>query len=248
MIAIPDVEICTSPQGSKAWKADRAGVISGSNFKLVMERIKSGPNKGDYKADAKKYANELAFERSTGEVLDDNKYETPYMLRGTTLEEDARAAHGYRIGQIPEEAGFIRTTDRRFGVSVDALLRPDGGAEYKCFTEANKVADVLIRNDTSEVMAQVQGAMWITNRKWWHYGLFHPALISLGMRIKLIEMERDNTYIEELEHNLIHFDRYVTDIANQIIEASKRTQFLKYPGEEKAEPKAKAKPSLANAF
>lgn len=222
-------EICTAPQGSQQWLADRAGVITASKFKLTRERIKSGPNKGNYKAEALKYIDQLAFERLTGEVLDDNKYETPYMTRGKELESDAREAHELKIGTMVEEAGFIRTTDRRFGVSVDGFIRGVGGAEYKCFVAPDKVANILIYDDVSEVIDQVQGGMWLTGLNWWHYGLYHPALSSLGIDIKLIEMERDDDYIEELESDLITFDRFVEARVDEMREATSKVVQLKFP-------------------
>ena len=233
------IEICTSPQGSDEWKADRAGVITASNYKLFFrERLKSGANKGEYKADAKKYAYELAFERATGQVIDTNKYETPYMVRGREQESCAREAHEIIIDHFIEEVGLLRTTDRRFGVSVDGFIGTRGGAEYKCFTDANKVADVLINDATDEVIAQVQGGMWLSGREWWHYGLYHPALSALGQPIKIIEIERDEAFIEELEEEAVKFDRYVEGIKQQILDASGKALTLKYPAT--VQPAAKA--------
>tara|TARA_R110002072_G_scaffold21764_2_gene76780 strand:+ start:1403 stop:2131 length:729 start_codon:yes stop_codon:yes gene_type:complete len=220
----PITELCTAPQGSVQWLNDRAGVITGSMFHVVMDKLKNG---GGYKASAIKYARQLALERIIGGLLDDTEYKTAHAGRGNDLENDARTAHEDLAGCIVFEAGFIRTLDRKFGISADGLIGADGGSEYKCFTDADKVIEVIVNGLSDVVTAQVQGAMWLTGRSWWHFGLYHPGLKKIGRDLSVIEIERDEAYIDELRTELAIFDNYVESIKQDILNSHQAP--LKYP-------------------
>ena len=201
--------ICHSPQGSSDWFADRAGAITGSMFSTVMDKYKSGKNKGEWKADAHNYAFRLAIERISGEALQDDQFQTYAMRRGHELEPEAREAHEFAYGLKVEPCGFIKTDDGKFGVSADGLIGKDGGSEYKCFLAPEKLRPILIDDDIGDVIWQVQGGMWLTGRSWWHFGNYCPALAACGKALKVIEFERDEEIIGELEQELIAFDRLV---------------------------------------
>ena len=201
--------ICQSPQGSADWFADRAGAITGSMFSTVMDKYKSGKNKGEWKAAAHDYAFRLAIERISGEALQDDQFQTYAMRRGNELEPEAREAHAFAYGIKIDPCGFIKTDDGKFGVSADGLIGKDGGAEYKCFVAPEKLRSILIDDDIGDVIWQVQGGMWLTGRNFWHFGLYCPALAACGKALKVIEFERDDEIIEELEQELIAFDRLV---------------------------------------
>lgn len=223
----PAVEICTNPQGTDEWLNDRAGVISGSNFHLFKDKAKTGPNAGGYTAAAIKYARKLAFERVIGGLLDDTEYRGAHAKRGNTLEPDACTAHEDFAECFVYPAGFVRTTDRKFGISADGFIGTSGGAEYKAFTDANKVFEILVNGLDDMVMAQVQGGMWLSDRDWWHFGLYHPGLKIIGRDISVIEIERDEAYIQELSQEAHLFDQFVEELKQQIVES--RQAPLKYP-------------------
>ena len=223
-----ETEVIHHPQGSEGWLRERAGVFTGSNFHLAKDRLSSGPRVGDWSAAALKEARKLAFERATNHLLDDTKFRTPHMDRGNRLEDSARKRHAELIDVFEiAQCGLVRTTDKKFGASVDGLIDADGGAEYKAFTDPDKVFEVLTQNNTDMVMAQVQGGMLLTGRSWWHFGLYHPALSQLGCDLNIIEIERDEAYIEELWEAMKSFDALIEDLRSQIIEAKPAP--LKYP-------------------
>jgi hypothetical protein len=68
---------------------------------------------------------------------------------------------------------------------------------------------VLLSDDISEFIDQVQGCMWITGRRYWHFALYCPALAPLGTELYWRRVERDETYIEELEIDLLQFSALV---------------------------------------
>lgn len=209
------MQIFQCEQGTAEWFEARAGVITASNFSEVRKRLATGKNKGDHSKKAHQYAFRLAFERITGLPLDDT-YTTAYMKRGTRLEESARIRHEVRINDLVTEIGFVKTDCGRFGSSPDGLIGNDGGSEYKCFISPETLMPILLGGDLSEVMDQIQGNMWITGRKWWHFGLYLPQLESVGRDLTLIRVERDDTYIAELEADLLAFNALVEQYKHMI--------------------------------
>ncbi|HEQ0048626.1 TPA: YqaJ viral recombinase family protein, partial [Pseudomonas aeruginosa] len=162
-------------QGGETWHRARAGVITASMFGDARAKLKSGPNKGQPTSAALDYAFKLAVERISGEPLDGG-FETWQMKRGHELEPMARMEHEIQTGLMIQRAGFVTTDDGCFGASADGLIGEDGGSEYKCFLAPEKLRAFHIDNDASGIMDQVQGCMWITGRKFWHVGMYCPAL------------------------------------------------------------------------
>lgn len=191
-------------QGSEGWHAARAGCITASMFADARAKLKSGGNKGQPTSAALDYAFRLAVERISGQPLDEG-FSTWQMKRGNELEPHARLEHELATGLIVHRAGFITTDDGIFGASADGLIGEDGGSEYKCFLAPEKLRSFHIDNDASSIMDQVQGCMWISGRKWWHVGMYCPALESVGKQLWWHEYQRDDDYIEDLEADLWQF-------------------------------------------
>lgn len=220
------VEIIECAQGSQEWHLARAGVVTGSMFHVARQRLKTGPNKGGYTEAAKTYAFRLAIERISGEPLNEG-YETWQMTRGHRLEPEARLTHERRIGMLIERAGFVRTTDGLFGASADGLIEDDGGSEYKCLVAPDRIRDVIVDHNLTEFIDQVQGCLWLTGRRWWHHCLYCPSLTPAKRELVIHEFERDEAYIEELEQDLVEFNREVERCRSAILESD--TSSLKYP-------------------
>lgn len=197
-------------QGSPEWHQARAGCITASMFSVARQRLKTGPSKGDYSAAAKDYAFRLAIERISGQPLDEG-FETWQMRRGHELEPQARAEHEAQTGLIVRRAGFVLTDDRMFGASADGLIGHDGGAEYKCLVAPDRLRDVLIGDDLSDFIDQIQGCMWISGRKWWHFGLYCPALAPVGKQFFYRRVERDDEHIDAMEADLVRFSALVRE-------------------------------------
>ena len=200
----------TAPQGSPEWHAARAGVITASMFATCRQKLKSGPSKGEFAAAAGDYAFRLAVERISGQPLDEG-FETWAMRRGHELEPAARLEHELAIGVVVQPAGFVTTDDNLFGASADGLIGEDGGAEYKCLVDPSRLRRVILTGDISEFMDQIQGGMWITGRRYWDFCLYCPALESIGLKLWHRRVERDDNYIDQMEMDLIAFERLVTE-------------------------------------
>ncbi|WP_444959697.1 lambda exonuclease family protein [Microbulbifer sp. VVAC002] len=206
---------CKVEQGSEEWHRERAGAITASNFSEVRKRLKSGKNKGDFTAAAHDYAFRLAVERISGEPLDGG-FQTWAMKRGNELEPEARAAHEDKIDMFIEQTGLVLTDDRKFGASADGLIGEDGGSEYKCLVSPERLRTILLDENLDEFKDQIQGCMWLTGRKWWHFVLYCPALDKIGKALTVRKMERDDNYINELEMDLLKFDKLVEEYRSNL--------------------------------
>lgn len=203
------IEVIECEQGGPEWYAARAGVITASMFIEFMERLKSGPNKGGYRKKADDYAFALAVERISGEPLQGADFETYAMRRGHELEPVARDLHADIYNVEIQRAGFVRTKDRKFGVSADGLILKKEGAEYKCLTAPERLKSVLIDGDIDEFIPQCQGALWLTGREVWHLGFYCPQLAAIGKDLTIFPIERDEAMIERIANECLEFDRLV---------------------------------------
>ena len=197
------------PQGSAEWLASRAGVITASKFAEARKRLKSGPKKGGFTEAAEDYAFRVAVERISGAPLDEG-FSTWAMKRGNELEPEARAWVEVKLGIFVDVAGFVTTDDEKFGASADGFIDKDGGLEIKCLVDPGRIRNVILSDDISEFMDQIQGGMWITGRKWWQFALFCPALEKIGLQLYTKRVERDDNYINEMELDLLEFERVVS--------------------------------------
>lgn len=204
-------------QGSQEWHRARAGCITASMFKVARERYKSGPKQGQFTEKALNYAFRVAAERYAGEPLgEDFMVETWQMRRGHELEPEARSEHQVQSGLIVERAGFVTSDDGWFGASADGLIGDDGGSEYKCLVSPEAMRSVLIDQDLAEYIDQIQGCLWLTNRQWWHFGLYCPALRVIDRHFYWREVRRDDVYIAALQKDLIEFYRLVLKFRHQL--------------------------------
>jgi hypothetical protein len=181
----------------------------------AVRRALAGEPVGEPSEAAMNYAFGLAVERISGAALD-NGFETWQMKRGHELEPQARMEHEIQTGLLVQRAGFVTTDDGAFGASADGLIGEDGGSEYKCFLAPEKLRTFHIDNDASGIMDQVQGCMWITGRKFWHVGMYCPALEPVGRQLWWREFKRDDDYIEKLEEDLWQFKLLVDDYEQKL--------------------------------
>lgn len=196
--------IHTAPQGSQEWLDARRGVITGSRFKDCRDKLKGG-------APSKKclsYAMDVARERVGGRTPD--VFANAAMRTGTEQEPFARAAYEAKTGNFVEEAGFITTDDGLFGVSVDGLVDDDGVIEIKTMVSSDTLFTAVVDGDISAYIDQCNGAMWLLGRKWVDLILWAPDLEPIGRQLTTIRIERDDDAIEELEDDLMEFERLVS--------------------------------------
>lgn len=207
--------------------AEAAGYKTKPKLTEAVERAIMGLPVGDFSDPAKNYAFRVAVERIAGSPLDDG-YETYAMRRGHEMEPAAREEHEAQSGLVVFRAGIVLTDDGVFGASADGLIGHDEGAEYKCLISPDSLRPVLFDQDISTYIDQVQGCMWITGRKRWHFCMYCPALAPAGKQLFWRVIERDDDYIEAMETDLIAFkalvDEYEIFLRNTPSEAGRLLQ------------------------
>jgi len=203
--------IYTDEQGSEAWLAARKGVITGSRFKDCRDRLKNGqPSKK-----CLDYAKDVAREREGGEPMP--VFTNGAMRIGTEQEPLARMIYERKTGNIVDEAGFITTHDRLFGVSVDGLVDGDGIIEIKTMVSSDTLFTAFIDGDFSGYIDQCNGALWLLGRKWVDLILWAHDLSAM----KIIRINRDDDVINELEADLMEFERMVSKHQKLLADALK---------------------------
>lgn len=197
------IEWSYAPQGTDEWLAARRGRITGSQFKVTRDRLKSG----EYSKAAKLYAMDTARERCGGKAAE--VYVNNAMRFGTMQEPLARVAYEDAAGHLVEEVGFAFTTDGKFGVSVDGLVDADGMVEIKTMVSSDTLFKAVVEGDHSEYIDQINGALWLLGRKWCDLILWAPDLPT--QQLTVLRIKRDDNAIDALVDDLMKFDRLVSE-------------------------------------
>ncbi|MDP5210959.1 hypothetical protein, partial [Microbulbifer sp. 2205BS26-8] len=87
-----------------------------------------------------------------------------------------------------------------------------------CLVSPERLRPILLDESLDEFRDQIQGCMWLTGRKWWHFVLYCPALKNIDRALTVRKMERDDNYIDELETDLLKFDKLVDQYRNNLTE------------------------------
>lgn len=183
----------------EAWRLERAGYVTASRFCDVMAFGKSGqPLKARHD-----YLAEIVTERLTGE---------PHSIIlaqalgwGNDVEPYGKTAYEIATGSIIKDVGMVKHPSLPWvAATPDGVVGEDGGFESKC--PANSMVHLMTWLDgmPKEHMAQVQGAMWVTERAWWDFVSFDPRMPP-HLRLYKQRIARDEVYIAELEKQVRNF-------------------------------------------
>ena len=192
---IHDIQQCT-----EEWLKVRLGKVTASRFSDVMA-------KGAGKT-RKSYMIQLAAEIMTGEPQ--NGYSSAAMEWGTEQEPFARQYYE-TIHDCPvEQVGFIELNEW-VGVSPDGLVGADGDVEIKCPNTSTHIATILADKVPTTHKPQIQGQLWVTDRKWCDFISYDPRMKQRPFFCKRVM--RDEAYIKELE---IQVTMFVTELKEMI--------------------------------
>jgi putative phage-type endonuclease len=189
-------------QGGDEWRAARAGKITASRFCDVMAKVKTGEA-----ATRRAYRWEVLTERLTG--LPCEGYTNRAMEWGTQYEPFAREAYEAETGDLVDQVGLILHPQYAFiGCSPDGLVSAKGGCEIKCPFSSVVHVQTLKGGMPSEHRAQVQGAMWVTEREHWDFVSYDPRMPE-HLRLYIERIKRDDAYIAELAAECLRFEAEV---------------------------------------
>lgn len=185
--------ISPHPQRSDEWFQERLGLPTASEFDKVIT------TKGEPSASQKKYLDELVGEKVTGRPA--YRFVSWKMKEATEREPEARKCYLETTGNLVYEVGLCyKDENKMFGCSPDGLIDPDGGFETKDAEPHIQIARRREKWTGMEHFQQVQGGMFICERKWWDLQSYCE-----GTKPIIIRFYRNEEFIRKLEKELIKF-------------------------------------------
>ena len=156
---------------------------------------------GDGKTRAQ-YMREKAGEVITG--LPAERYKSAAMERGSRMEPEIRSAYGLLIGKEPEIVGFVRRKMRVgfAGCSPDCFVGDDIVTEFKTLNPPALIELLQHPRVPPEHVAQCQGAMLVTGRKFCELVIGYGSMPLFRRMIK-----RDTSYCARLEVGIETFNQ-----------------------------------------
>jgi putative phage-type endonuclease len=194
-------------QGSDEWYAIRLGKVTASNFDAATSKGKgTAPSKT-----RKDYMIRLVAERLTG--LPQDSYKNAAMEWGSETEQDAREYYEALNGVSVRQVGFIARDDD-IGCSPDGLVGDDGMIEIKCPFSTTHIKYILADKMPTEYVKQVQGQLWVAERKWCDFISFDPRMKQRPYFCTRVS--RDDGFIPEQETKIYQFVADMKDMLNQL--------------------------------
>lgn len=189
-------------QGTPEWLRARMGKPSASQFHRILTPKTLKPS-GQQKA----YLCELVAERLFDEP--NESAGSAFMERGREQEPQARAWYSFTRDVEVQIVGGVTTDDGRIWCSPDGLVGDDGGLEIKT-PGAVEFTRIKLDGIDKEWRCQVQGCLWVCERKWWDVLVWNPSAEPHVQRI-----ERDDEFIS-------HLSAAVTAFADLVDETEQR--------------------------
>lgn len=177
--------IHTMEQGSQEWKDIRLGKVTASKFADAMA--------GGTGATKFKLMDALLGELESGEP--EPRYIDKNMEWGTENEPFAREEYQDTFGVKVVQVGFVELNEF-VGVSPDGLVGEDGLLEIKCPKISTHVKYRRENKFPTTYKKQVQGQLWVTDRKWCDFVSYNPTSKEPLWRVRVV---RDEKLIKEIE-------------------------------------------------
>lgn len=187
------MHIVECEQNTPEWQAARLGLPTASEFAKLIGIKKDAKDK----LTRATYMRRLAAEIITGEPAE--SFTNVHTERGHMLEPEARDLYALMHDVEPQRVGFIR--NGRMGCSPDSLIGDDGILEIKTLLPELQVEAIERGEFPSKHVAQCQGALLVTGRRWIDIALYCPRLPLFVKRAY-----RDEKFIAELDNAVCDFN------------------------------------------
>ena len=168
-------------QGTDEWLKLRLGVATASNFDKIITTA------GKESESLKKYALQLATELML--EIPEPTFKNDIMARGNELEALAREAYQEETFNVVEQITMFKSDCSNFGYSPDGLVGNDGLVEIKCPLATTHFKYLIDNKIPSEYWQQVQGGLWVSQRKWIDFISFNSYFKE--KKLFIIRVERD---------------------------------------------------------
>ena len=199
-------------QGSTEWSLLRCGLPTASEFDALISPLgKLRATEGRESYILRKVAEKLmGYPAGGGQSFS--------MQQGSLIETVARPWYEFTFDTKVKLVGFCTTDDGRVGCSPDGLIGEDGGIEIKSPEDHTHLKYLLGGKVPSEYVAQVQGCLYVTGRKWWKfvsYSRYFPPLV--------VHVEPDPVFQAALKSALSSFESDYDATLSKIKFLSKKT-------------------------
>jgi len=170
----------------------KPGALSPSGFAQMMTNDRSGKGLGKT---ALEYAARITLERM-GVIIPE-----PFSKAlewGIENEEKALAYYEHLHGMVTPTGRLIHPEINYIAGTPDGLIGEDGIIEIKCpYNPMNHFANITENAQLKDYGYQIQGYMWITDRKWCDFVSFDLRFPE-SKRLHVVRIDRDDQIIDAL--------------------------------------------------
>jgi len=215
------VKVYVEDQRSDAWRALRAGMLTGSSAVHILATRKRGTGE---LAGRRELRRQLVCERLTGQPADETRV-TAAMQRGIDKEPDAFAAYEAAAGVIVKRCGFVAHDTLAAGCSPDGYTGAWAGlVELKCPASTTHLDYLRGGVVPEEYLPQLIHNLWITGAQWADFVSYDdrfPAALKL-FRVRVWSKSIDFRAYE------LSVRTFLTDVEAEVADVLRRVH-----GEEK---------------
>ena len=191
-------------QRTDEWFQQRLGKVTASRISDVIAKTKTGVS-----TSRQNYLVQLVSERLTGKKGD--SFVNQAMLDGIEREGAARALYMLNRDVSVTEVGFFdHPIIKNSGASPDGAVNAEeegkyaGLIEIKAPIETTHTNTLMSKSVPSKYIPQMQWQLACTGAKWVDFVSYNPNFPE-ELQLFVARVDRDNTYIGELEAEVIKF-------------------------------------------
>lgn len=190
---------------NEAWLAQRIAKVTASRISDVIAKTKTGVS-----TSRQNYLIQIVTERLTGKKADSG-FVSQAMLDGIERESAARAIYMLNRDVSVTEVGFFdHPVIKNSGASPDGAVNAEeegkyaGLIEIKCPIETTHTNTLMSKSVPSKYIPQMQWQLACTGAKWVDFVSYNPNF-PMELQLFVARVDRDDTYIGELEAEVIKF-------------------------------------------
>lgn len=205
------------------WRINRLGKVTGSQFGKF---VKLSKDKKNYVLSTGKVAEDLIYKIAWERLLKDGNISegigrlsinSQSMQHGNDFEGEAILKYIKITGnEVVYEQEFIPKGEW-IGGTPDGFVGKDGIIEVKCPWNGGNHLKTLLTNEiyNTDYIYQIQGYLWITERKWCDFITYDPDLID-ELQLSITRIERDESIIDGIKKVIEEVIEKIKEIINQI--------------------------------
>jgi putative phage-type endonuclease len=190
---------------NEAWLAQRIAKVTASRISDVIAKTKTGVS-----TSRQNYLIQIVTERLTGKKADSG-FVSQAMLDGIERESAARELYERTRGVSVTEVGFFdHPVIKNSGASPDGAVNAEEDGKYaglieiKCPIETTHTNTLMSKSVPSKYIPQMQWQLACTGAKWVDFVSYNPNF-PMELQLFVARVDRDDTYIGELEAEVIKF-------------------------------------------